>query len=104
MSNNYFVVLRPRLSVMARSSEDAEPIPEFESEFARKAARILSRRPLPLDWASYHFFDQYDPISTLRAFEKARSMSAKIAVYQKVPIDGPWSASSIVGDSFEGAN
>lgn len=95
MTNNYFVVPRHRLNISRAAEVESDEV----DAIARKAARITSRKPLTIDWAAYHFFDDNDPISTLRAYEKARGMSANVAVFKAVGIAGPWSAARIVGQT-----
>jgi hypothetical protein len=93
-TNNYFVVPGYREAITPA------PIPEGEDEGSfchRKAMRILARKPLPVDWSRYFFFDDRDPISSLHAYEMAKRLSATPAVYKQVAIAGPWSHCPLLG-------
>lgn len=64
-----------------------------------KVAKILETpsKPDDVDWARYFFFDDRDPASTLKAYEAAKLVSSKMAIFKPAPIPGPWSSAGVVG-------
>ncbi len=70
----------------------------------RRIERIVSRKPLPVDWARYFFFDDEDTASTLRAFDAAKRVSAQFAVFRAPSSQGPWGDVRVIGTVEEAAN
>lgn len=89
-NNNYFKLVEP----LADITDEEVDIDEEDIDLFAKAKWVTSRRPRPIDWKKFFFFNELSEDDTRRAYAEALSAAHnnfdRIALYQDTPTHGPW--------------